>query len=125
MRSNVGRKYVWRDGKMLDITDGDPGAKKKEAHSVIQDSMDALLHPLPGERIDSKSEFERTTKANGGVCLGNEDPIKAQKSVVGNKPKPTGIGAVVAKNYEILEQCPSEVPEERREEWFRDVIKER
>lgn len=119
------QKFVWRNGTFVDITNGDPANLKKEVHSVIQDSMDGLLHPLTREVIDSKSKFNRTTIDNGGTCIGNEDVGKIQEVVEKNKPRATGVGQVIAKNWEILEQCPSEIPSERREEWFRDVTKER
>ena len=39
---------------------------------VIGDRMDAMKHPITKEVMDSKSRFERTTKAHGCGTVGNE-----------------------------------------------------
>lgn len=39
---------------------------------VIEDSMDAIVHPADGRVYDSKSEFRRVTRQHGCVEVGNE-----------------------------------------------------
>lgn len=71
------KKYVWRDGRMQEMGEGDAPAPRIH---VIQDSMDATWHPCTGKIMDSKSEFRKVTKAHGGVEIGNENPyIKPKK----------------------------------------------
>ena len=48
----------------------------QKIHHVITDSIDATWHPCDGKMYESKSQFRRTTKANGCIEYGNEDPRK-------------------------------------------------
>lgn len=39
---------------------------------IIRDVIDATWHPVDGKHYDSKSAFRNTTKAAGGIEVGNE-----------------------------------------------------
>ena len=64
------RKFVWMDGRFVDVTNWSRPAPKFPA--IHRDTMDALVHPATGERYDSKSRFREVTKAHGMVELGND-----------------------------------------------------
>ncbi len=42
------------------------------APMLIRDQMDALRHPITGDRVDSKAQFRGITRQNGGVEVGND-----------------------------------------------------
>lgn len=68
--------YRYVDGKWVE-------AEKVEVQPrihVIEDTISGTWHPCDGKMYDSKSQFRRTTKANGCIEYGNEDPRKATKS---------------------------------------------
>lgn len=48
--------------------------KENKSAYIIQDSMDALIHPCTGTKIESKSAFRKITKAHGCTEMGNEKP---------------------------------------------------
>lgn len=63
--------WVYRNGRLvpkhLATPRGTVGVR-----GVISDTMDPLIHPCTGKRMDSKSEFRKVTRAKGGVEVGNE-----------------------------------------------------
>lgn len=48
---------------------------RREFHFVEDDTMEATMHPVTGEMLDSKSEFRRRTRAAGCIEFGNENLI--------------------------------------------------
>lgn len=71
--------YFDKEGKIMDR----PTDKTGPRLHVIQDSMDACVHPATGVWCDSKSEFRRMTKASGCIEVGNESQAHVEK----NRPK--------------------------------------
>lgn len=49
------------------------GPTEAKAPGVIQDTMDATWHPIDGKMYESKSQFRRTTRANGCYEVGNDE----------------------------------------------------
>ncbi len=47
--------------------------------SVVRDGLDDLFHPMTNQRLDSKREFSRITKENGGIEVGNEEQKDTRK----------------------------------------------
>ena len=47
--------------------------------SVVRDGLDDLFHPMTNARIDSKREFSRITKEQGGIEVGNEEQKDTRK----------------------------------------------
>lgn len=47
--------------------------------TIITDSMDETWHPCDGKYYTSKSGFRETTKAHGGIEIGNENPHSNQQ----------------------------------------------
>ncbi len=70
--SNVGRRWVWRDGKMIEV---DPDWRPKpRAFFVHTDAIAPIQHPITGQLMDSKSAFRQVTKDHGYIEVGNERP---------------------------------------------------
>lgn len=57
--------------KMVDIEEYRPPSTGRH-HFIIDDTMDAALHPCTGEMIESKSKFREITRAHGCEEVGNE-----------------------------------------------------
>lgn len=62
--------HIIRNGVLYETTKAPP--KANAAPHVISDTMDAIVHPAIGKKMDSKSAFRRVTRAHGCVELGNE-----------------------------------------------------
>lgn len=62
-------RYVWRDGKMVEVTQAT--RREVDAPYVIQDSMPATEH-FDGTIVDSKSVARRMTRAAGLEEVGSE-----------------------------------------------------
>jgi hypothetical protein len=76
------KSWVWckKEERLVPREEYQAGA---QVH-VIEDSMDSLRHPVTGEMIDSKSQFERVTRQNGCVTVGSFTP----KQRIKPKPDP-------------------------------------
>lgn len=71
------RKYIWdRETQSFVELKKRP---KGQYHYVIEDTMDAVAHPVTGKLMDSKSEFRKVTRAAGCVEVGNE-PMEDRRS---------------------------------------------
>ena len=64
------RKYIWHDGRFVDVTDWRPPPRRFPA--IHTDGMQAAIHPATGQVMDSKSRFREATRAAGLVELGND-----------------------------------------------------
>lgn len=99
------RRHIWRNGEWVDVTDWKRPPRKTPY--IVRDSMDAAVHPVTGEVMDSKSAFRAVTKAHGLVEVGNEAlpapaPIEA----------PAGLAEDVAQAWQMLEQGHTPPPVE-------------
>lgn len=47
-------------------------AERGRGPQIISDTMEALIHPITGKRMDSKSAFRAVTRAHGCEEVGNE-----------------------------------------------------
>jgi hypothetical protein len=65
--------YTWNPATKTFEAIGGSAQKRKQTHSVIQDSMNSTWHPITGEMIDSKSKFRKITKSHGCIEVGNEE----------------------------------------------------
>lgn len=61
--------YVMMGGKLVEKSQVAAAGKSP---FVISDTMDALVHPMNGQKYDSKSRFRAETRARGGVEVGND-----------------------------------------------------
>lgn len=71
--------FVYRSGKLVPKETAPP--REGRGPSVISDSMDALIHPMTGKMMDSKSRFRAVTRAKGGVEVGNEKLVDRRSTV--------------------------------------------
>lgn len=63
--------WVYRNGRLVPKHKAAPRFSGS-VRGVISDTMDPLIHPCTGKRMDSKSEFRKVTRAKGGIEVGNE-----------------------------------------------------
>lgn len=74
------RKWVCRpapDGTLDLIPIEDyHGSVRAHSHSIQEDTIPPTWHPMDGRMYDSKSAFRRTTKAYGGIEVGNDFKTK-------------------------------------------------
>lgn len=68
------RVYVFRDGKMVEVSSDYRSPVRRPNSGVIQDTMDKTWHPGDGRIYESKSAFRRATKALGLEEMGNDCP---------------------------------------------------
>lgn len=62
--------YVLRNGKLVPKSQAAP---LRSAGPYIQsDYLPAMVHPITGKKMDSKSQFRAVTRAHGCVEVGNE-----------------------------------------------------
>lgn len=66
--------YVWRDGKMVQVSSDYKAPRARPNFGIIQDTMDRTWHPGDGRFYDSKSAFRRATKALGLEEVGDSLP---------------------------------------------------
>lgn len=95
------RKWVCRwdsaADKMIMIPVGE--ASPEPRLHVIQDSMDAVAHPVTGRLMDSKSAFREVTKAAGCVEMGNDAPVQPKQW-----SEPTNVKQDLIRAFQELEQ---------------------
>lgn len=71
--------------------------RRVQTHHVINDAMDAIVHPVNGKRYDSKSKFRAVTRMHGLTEAGNEQ-------VKFDRPRETGlsVGQELARAWDQL-----------------------
>lgn len=98
MSASVARqRFVWRNGKCIDVTSGDPQPSPRGT-ILISDSLDYVRHPATGRRYTSKSRYYADTKALGYQILGNEKPKPKPKI----QPHPEPVGRALYRNWDKL-----------------------
>lgn len=63
--------WVRRNGKLV-LKHLAPPRDTGRVNGVISDTMDAMVHPVTGKLMDSKSRFRQATRAAGCVEVGND-----------------------------------------------------
>ncbi len=75
--------------KLIDWSRELPAVERKQ-HSlrpngnVISDSMPAMIHPITGKLMDSKSKFRAVTRMHGCVEVGNEKQVDRRSIDMGD-----------------------------------------
>ena len=110
------RKWIFdrQTQKMVEVPVDYVGAQIPKSPTVIQDSMDATMHPATGKMMDSKSEFRKVTRAAGCVEIGNEQ-------IVDRVQRSTPIEEVRESIRRAVNERPSHVPVESINDWLRDI----
>lgn len=67
--SRGGYPKVYRNGRLVSKAKASPLGS---GAYIISDAMQALVHPMTGKMMDSKSQFRAVTRAKGGIEVGNE-----------------------------------------------------
>lgn len=63
--------YRMLDGQLAEYTK-EPSVDPKAPFSPIQDTMDAIKHPVTEEFVDSKSKYRKINKSLGLEVVGND-----------------------------------------------------
>ena len=105
--------YVWNGETFVDTT----GWKRAPSQfpSIIRDSMDALVHPATGKRMDSKSEFRRVTRAHGMVELGTDATCQTTQTT--NTQDEKRLTSDIAEAFQKVEQGYQQPPLDSLSDW--------
>lgn len=85
------KKWVCRqdvDGTILliEMNTSGQGTRSDLAPSIHQDSMDPLRHPCNGKLYDSRSQYDRVTRAHG--CMEGGDQLVTKDGQINQKYVP-------------------------------------
>ena len=87
------KKWVCRQGAddtflMIEIDRAGYLVNTSNAPAIHQDTMDPLKHPCDGKFYDSRSQYDRVTRAHGCIEAGNELTDKQGNPKIFNRPRP-------------------------------------
>jgi hypothetical protein len=69
------RKYYW-DRAKRDWVERIPRHDRPMGAMLIRDDMNAAVHPVTGEVLESKSQFRRRTREAGYIEVGNDVKVE-------------------------------------------------
>ena len=91
--------FVYRDGQMIPkaaVFVAPVARSELPCPMIIRDGMDAIINPANGMYYESKSSFEKATRAAGCVCVGNDAPT-TPADPIGDRISKDEIGEAIQK----------------------------
>lgn len=93
--------YVYRNGELVEKDVAEPLFESRNSFQYISDTMSDTWHPCDGNHYSSKKKFRETTRAHGGIEVGDQKDYGKTRQFVPRLDKRQRVEDIQRTIYEL------------------------